>query len=235
VILVLAWQHRRHRAVRPLAVALLALLAFQALLGMWTVTLKLMPLVVMGHLLGGFGILSLLWLWHLRAPPLAATSHLRGMALASLLALLAQIALGGWTSANYAAIACPDLPTCQGAWWPTADFTRAFSLPEPVNASYEFGSHDFAARTAIHLSHRIGSLVVLGLVGLLAVFLMMRRGRWFQSGLLLGAALLLQFSLGLANVLLQFPLAVAVAHTAGAALLLLALLHVVRSTLPARA
>jgi cytochrome c oxidase assembly protein subunit 15 len=224
LVLFIAWRHRADRRTRLLSAALVGLLLLQALLGMWTVTLKLMPLAVMGHLLGGLFLLGLLWWWYLRRPPRPGA-----LGLVALLLLVLQIALGGWTSANYAGIACPDLPTCQRQWWPDADFRHAFTLPDAFNGSYQGGNHSGRARTAIHLSHRLGALAALVAVGLYAGSLLRRPGLPRRGGLVLLAALLLQWALGLTNVLLHLPLAVAVAHTAGAALLVLALLFAVRS------
>jgi cytochrome c oxidase assembly protein subunit 15 len=228
----LAWRDRRSPG-QPVALAVLlaVLILFQALLGMWTVTLKLKPLVVMAHLLGGFATLALLWWLVLSARPQAAlplvARGLRFWSLAALLVLLLQVALGGWTSANYAALACTDFPTCHGQWWPAADFREAFVLWRGVGPSYEYGVLDSAARTAVHLSHRLGALLVLLVVGGLALRLALdtlaalRPLGWVLLGLLL-----LQLGLGIGNVLLVLPLPVAVAHNGVAALLLLALVTI---------
>jgi len=198
---------------------LLALVLFQALLGMWTVTQQLKPMIVAAHLLGGMATLALLaWLLlreHAAKLPLtgAPIPLARGM----LLLVLLQIALGGWVSANYAALACPDFPTCQGAWWPQADFAAGFSLHHPL------GGLSGEALTAIHLLHRLGALLVLAGTFLLAT-------RLASTSLVAAVAPLViaisQFLLGMANVLLGLPLPVAVAHNAGAAALLLCLVWV---------
>ncbi len=135
-----------------------------------------------------------------------------------------QIALGGWTSTNYAALACgPDFPTCQGLWWPHTDFREAFVLWRSIGVNYEGGVLDGAARTAIQLSHRIGALIVFGhLCGVIA-----RAARWPQTRALafaIAAALLLQIALGVGNVLLTLPLPIAIAHNGVAVLLLFSLL-----------
>ncbi|MCK9529688.1 MAG: COX15/CtaA family protein [Gammaproteobacteria bacterium] len=230
-IAVLAWLAFRGGRGRRFAVALTVLVIFQALLGMWTVTLRLQPVIVMGHLLGGLALLSLLWLWRLSASRHVPNSPLRGAAAAAVLVVVSQIALGGWTSANYAAVACADFPTCQGQWWPDADFDEGFSLPAAVAGSWEGGGHTGAGRTAIHLAHRLGAVAAVLVVGLFATGLLRAGGPLRRAGLVLGIALLGQFFLGAANVLLSFPLSLAVAHTAGAALLLLAVLWSARSVL----
>lgn len=233
-ILALAVQalRRRREAGRPLGLplTLLALVIGQALFGMWTVTLRLWPQVVTGHLLGGMATLALLFLLALRlsrgvpAAP-AALPGLRLLAAFALALTLGQIALGGWVSSNYAALACPDLPTCHGQWWPEdADFANAFHLTQAIGPDYLGGQLDGAARTAIHLSHRLGALAVALTLALLA-WRLARAGLGRLAGLLL-AALALQLGLGLGNVLLHLPLAVAVAHNGGAALLLLSLVLV---------
>jgi heme a synthase len=257
---VLAWRER-HRPGQPVAVPilLLALIVFQSLLGMWTVTLQLKPVVVMAHLLGGFA--TLLLLWHLvlatrsgnRQPapepdsraPLRSTGtarkpscwwlpHVAGLAF---LVLMAQIALGGWTSANYAALACPDLPQCQGQWWPTTDFREAFMLWRGTGIDFEYGVLDTPARTAIHMSHRLGAITTLLLLGGLAAFILWRGERHVRvlAGVTL-AVLLVQAGLGISNVLFHLPLPVAVAHNLVAALLLLSvftLWRALRRTEPA--
>jgi len=230
-IVALAVSAFQRRSGRRFAAPLVLLLILQALLGMWTVTLRLQPAIVMGHLLGGLALLSLLWLWRLARDPALPHPTLRPFALIAVTAVGLQIALGGWTSANYAAIACPDFPTCQGAWWPEADFGEAFSLPAPIAASWEGGGHSGVGRTAIHLAHRLGALLAVCAAGIFAAGLVCAGGRLRRVGMVMGAALALQFSLGVGNVLLGVPLAVAVAHTAGAALLLLAVLWGAHSVL----
>lgn len=227
---VLAWRGPRGdaaatRANRLLAGVLLALILFQAALGMWTVTLKLKPIVVMGHLLGGFStFLMLLWLsWRTGRPrpqdERRALIPLRGLVLAGLIVLIFQVALGGWTSANYAALSCPDFPTCQGQAWPETNFRDAFVMWREIGVDYEGGVLDLPARTAIHLAHRIGALTTLIVLGLLAIRLL-RSQELRQDGGVLGALLAAQVALGIQNVVLFLPLANAVAHNGMAALLL---------------
>lgn len=211
LIAVLAWR-RLPPARRVLPVALLVLVSFQALLGMWTVTQQLKPMVVAAHLLGGMTTLALLvWLLLRERPIPVGVRAPVPLARVALLLVLAQIALGGWVSANHAAMICPDFPTCQGTWWPPADFAAGFGLTHPL------GGLDAEALTAIHLSHRIGAVLVLSF----ALWLVARLARLSAAA----AAWLLgivcgQFLLGVANVLLGLPLPVAVAHNAGAAALL---------------
>ena len=226
---VLAFRRRRepgHPFKLPLAIA--AVIVFQALLGMWTVTLLLKPVVVMAHLLGGFAVLSLTWLLLLRAggharPSVRAPRGLRLLAGVALAVVVAQVALGGWTSANYAAVACPDFPTCQTEMWPDMDFDEGFVVWRGLGTNYEGGVLDLDARTAIHMTHRIGAAVTFIFIGALALTLFFagRERLWRVLGAVTGVALLLQLTLGILTVVLGFPLAIAVAHNAGGALLLL--------------
>ena len=209
------------------AVAAFAVIVFQAMLGMWTVTWLLKPIVVMGHLLGGLLTFSLLGYVALRlAGTHAATPAQRGlrpMVVAALVLLSLQIALGGWTSANYAALACgADFPKCAGSWWPTTDFREGFVLWRGIGVNYEGGVLDAAARAAIQIAHRIGALVVFGHVLATAVLAWKRGLR--ALGALVAALLCTQVALGIGNVELLLPLPVATAHNAGAALLLLSLI-----------
>ncbi|HEY3730040.1 MAG TPA: COX15/CtaA family protein [Steroidobacteraceae bacterium] len=245
LIAALGARWRREQLVSmKLQLALPAVLVIQAALGMWTVTWQLRPLIVSLHLLFGFTTLSLLWwlvlrLYARQAPP---PDDLRGrrrlarqLALAGLIVLCLQIALGGWTSSNYAAIACPDFPTCQGSWWPQADFHSAYRLLGAAGINYDGGVLALAGRTAIHLSHRLGALAVT--LALLAAGLAARSIRGDRAaagaGLSVLALLALQLTIGISMVLLGFPLWLATAHNAGAALLLLATLGLNRSLRPA--
>jgi len=217
----ISWNNRDLSRVAALT---FAMIIFQALLGMWTVTWLLKPIVVMGHLLGGLTTLSLLlWMaWRMfpsRRWDVSAL-RLRGMIRVGVVLLAIQIALGGWTSANYAALSCgTDFPTCLGQWWPHTDFREAFVLWRGIGVDYEGGVLDGAARTAIQMSHRIMALLVFGHLLMLAFKL--RRvpglGRW---GIALALLLGMQVTLGISNVHFALPLFVAVAHNAGAALLL---------------
>lgn len=222
-----AWQ-ARHHAGQPLKLPLLilAVVVMQAAFGMWTVTLKLWPQVVVVHLLGGFTTLSLLFVLSLRlggvtSVPVLAAARLPRLALLGLLLVTVQIALGGWVSANYAAMACTDLPTCQGQWWPEADFANGFHLTQHIGPNYLGGRLDSEARTAIHLAHRGGALLVVLSLSILAWQL--RRAGLRGLAALLMLALGLQVCLGLGNVLFHLPLTLALAHNAGGAALMLSL------------
>jgi heme a synthase len=227
----IAW--RRERIV-PLAltIALAAIVIVQALFGMLTVTWRLKPLIVTLHLLFGLTTLSLLWwlvlglvrrpaggLGAVRAPSLART-----LALIGLLALALQITLGGWTSSNYAALACPDVPTCQGSWWPRADFAAAYTPSRDLGA-------DLYTLVAIQLSHRIGAMLAGGALLLAAIAALAQR-TWAPArawGLAVLGLVALQLTIGVTMVQHGFPLWLATAHNAGAALLLLATLALNRS------
>jgi cytochrome c oxidase assembly protein subunit 15 len=208
-----------------------AVIVFQALLGMWTVTWLLKPIVVMGHLLGGLLTFSLLaWTaWRATGVPirLAEAPQLRRWVVAGLVLLGVQVALGGWTSANYAALACGnDFPRCVGQWIPPHDFHQGFVLWRGIGVDYEGGVLDGAARIAIQLAHRLGAAAVFAFVLLFALKLVRTPGMlgWSIALLLLACA---QVALGIANVKLGLPLHVAVAHNAGAALLLFVLVGLV--------
>ena len=218
----------RGRETAPVKLPLLlaALVVVQAVFGMWTVTLKLWPQVVTTHLLGGFTTLGLLWLLQLRLRPAARLdTQLRPYALLALVVVVAQIALGGWTAANYAALACPDFPTCQGRWWPSMDAAAGFDLMQRVGPNYLGGLLDNGARVAIHVGHRVGAVCVLLAVGTLAIQLRRRSDEHRVAATLL-FLLVAQISLGIANVVLTLPLPVAVAHNATGALLLLGVITV---------
>ena len=231
----LAWRNRRRRQ-QPLLLPslLLVLVILQAALGMWTVTLLVKPAVVTAHLLGGFATLALLWLLllQLRGAPLSLPDvparRDRALMILALVALIAQITLGGWTSSNYAALSCSEFPTCYaGQWWPPTDFREAFVIWRGVGINYEYGVLESDARTAIHLTHRLGALATLIIAGLLALRLVSRHpGPLRTAGLFLLAVLLLQVGLGIANVVGRLSLPVAVAHNGVAALLLLTMVTI---------
>jgi heme a synthase len=205
---------------------LVALVVFQGLLGMWTVTLLLKPIVVVAHLLGGLTTLALLfWLSEVRTAPLVVGDKLRALGMASLAALVLQIALGGWTSANYAALACPDFPTCQTQWWPAiADFDEAFVLWRGIGIDYEGGVLDHPARVAVHFTHRLGALLATFAVGLFGALLFRRAGARLDGAAIL-VALACQLGLGIGIVQLGVPLWAAVAHNGVAAILLLTMIN----------
>ncbi len=206
---------------------LLVLVIIQAAFGMWTVTLKLWPQIVTAHLLGGFATLSLLWLlaqrlgpWRWQSPDIGKIRALKPLLGLALVLVIMQIALGGWTSSNYAALACTDFPTCHGLWWPEMDVARGFNFAQTIGPNYLGGLLEGEARTAIHMAHRLGALVVTLAVLLLVARLWRIRGARTMALTLLGV-LVLQVSLGITNVMAHLPLAVAVSHNAVGALLLL--------------
>ena len=259
LIVAMAFLSRRvSQAPRRLPWFLVGLVIFQGVLGMWTVTLQLKPLVVTAHLFGGLTTLSLL-AWMLLSttfrsrysapkvserdllvrrvePPFTyAGAHerdtrlpypaIRLLATLGLVLLIGQIFLGGWTSTNYAALACPDLPTCHGRWVPETDVKQAFTLWRGLGINYEYGVLDSRARVTIHYFHRIGAMVVTVVLLMLGMRLLNKGPSpfWNRYGMAVIAALGLQVSLGVLTVHLQLPLLLAAAHNAGAALLLLTL------------
>ncbi len=239
----LAWAvwNRKDRDQPLAAVALLFLVVcIQAALGAWTVTQQLKPLIVTAHLLGGLTTLGILW-WLSLTPEARELSEreaaLRKFALLGVAALLLQIALGGWTSSNYAAVACPDLPTCQGSWWPRMDFHDAFVLWRGLDIDYEGGVLANPARIAIQVTHRIGALVagsILVVLGYLTAATA-GSGRLRRVGRLLALAVLLQIGIGAAMVHFGLPLSLATLHNAGAALLVMSLVTLLRRLWPQRA
>jgi len=230
----LAWMNRRDPG-QPvkLPLTLLGVVIFQGLLGMWTVTLLLKPLIVMGHLIGGLTTLGLcfwLLLEHYRRP-LSVENRQRIIvrpALIALIVLICQIALGGWTSSNYAALACPDLPTCNGQWWPDqANFGEGFVLWRGLGIDYEFGILDTPSRIAIHYTHRLGAMVTFLLLGFVALKFAQRKTAppIRQAGQLAITALIAQVAIGIGVIWFGLPLTLATAHNGVAALLLLATLN----------
>ena len=231
-IAVVAWRARRDGYHSRLPYFLVALVIFQGLLGMWTVTLLVKPLIVLLHLFGGLATVSLLWWFWLStrsAERPGFPAVVRRLARIALVVLLLQIFLGGWTSTNYAALSCPDFPTCQTHWWPEMDFADAFTLWRGLGVDYEGGVLDNAARVAIHVSHRLGAMVAALVLGLFALFCV-RSGRanaeLARAGMAIGALLVLQLSLGIGNVVFHLPLWMATAHNGVAALLVLSLVFV---------
>jgi len=218
------------KTVPILSVSLVGLVIFQALLGMWTVTLQVKPAIVTLHLLFGMATVSLLWLTFLNSSGgfsnAGKPSGLKGLTKLALLVVIGQIALGGWTSTNYAALACTAFPGCYaGDAWPDMDFAEAFVLWRGLGINYEFGVLEPDARAAIHMTHRLGALFVLTVVGALGIQAL-KKAHAAQRTLAVSILILLavQLTLGIANVVLSLPLAIAVAHNGVAALLLLALI-----------
>ena len=237
ILALLAWTNRSApRQPLLLPSLLLILVAFQALLGMWTVTLLVKPAIVTAHLLGGFATFVLLGLLALKLRPdaplhtLDASPSLRRWIRFSVLILILQISLGGWTSTNYAALGCTEFPACYaGRWWPAMDFREAFVIWRGLGVNYEFGVLEPEARTAIHMSHRLGALLTVGVLGGLAWRLLRRKpGDTLRNlGYLLTLMLTVQVVLGISNVLGHLPISVAVAHNGGAAVLLMILVTLI--------
>ena len=241
LITAIALVYRRQRPVSPrYALVLLGTVVFQGALGALTVWWLVKPLVVVLHLIGGLSTVSLLfWLWlDMRrrtglvtpVPGATATPRLDGVRRAAVIATVVvgfQIVLGGWTSSNYAAISCPDFPTCQLQWWPDGmDYADAFVLWRGLDINYTGGVLEHPARVAIHFTHRLGAILAT-LAVLFAALLALRaapttqvrNGAWWAM-----AALGLQLAIGILMVLQAFPLVLATGHNAGAALLLLGML-----------
>lgn len=222
---------------------LMALVVFQGLLGMWTVTIKLHPTIVMSHLMGGMTTLSILWWLSLRSGQLFKFGHvdsiylnsLKKPALIGLIIVVLQVMLGGWTSSNYAALHCTEFPACIGGeYLPAMNFSEGFTLSHEMGKNYEFGVMSNEARVAIHTTHRIGAVITaLFVIWLgLKILLTPAYSPLRNMGIALLAIVVLQFILGVSNVLLSLPLLVAVAHNGGGALLILTLVtlnHLVRS------
>lgn len=242
ILAVLAWRSKRisNQQVK-LPIFLVALVIFQGLLGMWTVTIKLNPTIVMMHLIGGMTTLSLLWWMSLRQskmflPHSSYPTQLKpfaGLAVIGLIIVIFQIMLGGWTSSNYAALVCADFPTCQGSLIPPTDFGEAFNLWRGTEINFEGGVLDNTARTTIHFVHRVGALITFLFIGWLSLKLMFGTdvNKLQSLGRLLLFVLIAQVSLGIINVVYSLPLFIAVAHNGVGALLLLTMVtlnHTVR-------
>lgn len=243
-----AW--RRRNTPRGLPALLLGTVVFQAVLGMWTVTMALMPVVVMGHLLGGFTTVALLFLLALRVRRREArivsqiyrpsSSHsLTGASLLAAVALavtVGQVALGGWTAANYAAAVCTQLPICEVDWQQHFELS-AFNPIQPEHDSYQYGVLNFPQRVSIHVAHRLGAAIT-------TLVLLVLIWRLWQSALLrrlavaVGGVLLIQLSLGITNIVASLPLMVAVGHNLVGAVLLLTLVatnyHIYSCRVPLR-
>ena len=239
IMALLSWLKLSLNGMRTFTSALLVLVIFQGMLGMWTVTLLLKPVIVMSHLIGGLTILCLLTWLVLRQQSqqgvFVSVGHkqLFPLSVTAIIVLALQISLGGWTSSNYAALACPDFPTCQGVWWPNMDFNEGFILWRGLGVDYEGGVLHGAARTAIHMAHRIGALITFFTLFYVAIQAI-RSGltQLKVTGIFTLILFLLQVSLGIANVKFSLPLPVAVAHNGVAALLLLSLVAMLHHSLP---
>tara|TARA_R110000868_G_scaffold69261_1_gene204183 strand:- start:59195 stop:60139 length:945 start_codon:yes stop_codon:yes gene_type:complete len=219
--------YRKIRVHPVLLVAMMVVVVCQALLGMWTVTLKLMPIIVMGHLIGGFTTLSLLWWTTLKSnnyfanlQPEPMLTRIRPWAIAAIVIVVLQIALGGWTSSNYAALSCQGLPFCHANASMHWAFGNAFQLWTP------FDHLSAAAKATIQMCHRMGAIVVAVYVGWLAIRVMtLASSKALRNvGIAMLVLLFAQIILGLLNIILSLPLPIAVLHNGFAAVLLLSVL-----------
>jgi cytochrome c oxidase assembly protein subunit 15 len=223
-LFILGWKNKSSIRTSPwVTTGLAGLIVFQALLGMWTVTLLLKPVVVSAHLLGGMSTLAILvWIahrhWGTQIGRHLIPASYYWLIRVALLVLFAQIFLGGWTSTNYAALACTDFPTCHGQWLPAMDFKDAFHLHRELGESADGGNLTLASLTAIQWTHRIGAVITLIYLGFMAVN-GLKYGQLKTLSIALLCVLLAQISLGIANLLLHLPLVLAVGHNFGAALL----------------
>ncbi len=225
LITVLAWRYRRALAHGPaLATTLLAMVCLQGAFGAWTVTHKLMPLVVSTHLVLGIALLALMtWLAAREKshdPVPASAGHGRAWMILGLAVLFLQIALGGWVSTNYAALACMDFPTCHGQWLPHMDFSEGFALLRGLGKLSSGAIISQDALTAIHWTHRNFAMVVIALLGAIGWHWRHTPGLAGPARLLL-ALLALQLATGLTTIFFQWPLLIAVMHNGGAAGLVL--------------
>jgi cytochrome c oxidase assembly protein subunit 15 len=221
VLFALALAAWRTRQSPWLATAIAALVVFQATLGKWTVTMLLKPAIVVAHLAGGMALLALLvWFSLERFGYRPEMRGLRAPAAAALAVLSLQILLGGWVSANYAALACPDLPLCLGQAVPPMDFGNAFHVLRELGRTDGGELLPQAALVAIHWSHRVFALLVVVVI----VWVALRTFKFSKPlAIAIAVLVLLQFALGIANVVFDLPLALAAAHNAGAAALLASL------------
>lgn len=222
-----AFKYQLPKKIKAITSFLLFFICCQGLFGYLTVSLKLLPIIVTGHLFGGFITLSLFFYLFLNTTNGIKNhniGHLKVLGGIALFALIVQIFLGVWTSTNYASLACADFPTCQGKFIPEMDFREGFNLAQEVGPNYLYGLLDNEARVSIHYSHRISAIV------LTIIFLILISRLWFSSAAplasTLGVILITQISLGIMNVVYVLPLYIAIAHNLVAALLLLATLMV---------
>lgn len=232
VIACLSIKNRSQGTPCRLPLLILFIVIFQAALGMWTVTMKLMPIVVMGHLLGGFTTLCLLFLLYLRLKPLRinqgdySVKKYGRFALIGIVLLTGQIALGGWTSSNYAALSCVELPICQAGWQDQMNFENSFDLIPPERESYEFGHLSHDERVTIHVVHRLGAICITMYLAwlLLMIYTKAQTSTFKTSAVIVALALVTQVSLGISNIVFSLPLVIAVGHNLVAACLMLTLI-----------
>ena len=224
VLTYLSFKQNENKKIRYWAVGLLIFICCQGLFGYLTVSLKLLPIIVTGHLFGGFTTLTLFFFIYLMAGNFELLNkmkipELKFIAGLAFFVLIIQIFLGVWTSTNYASLACADFPTCQGTYLPEMDFKNGFNLNQEVGPNYLYGLLDNPSRVAVHYSHRVSAIFVT------IVFLILMSKLWFSNAAplasTLGILLITQISLGIINVVYVLPLYVAIAHNLIAATLLL--------------
>ncbi|MEO6015767.1 MAG: COX15/CtaA family protein [Polaromonas sp.] len=236
-----SWLERSRVQISPWWPTLTLLwVCLQGAFGALTVTMKLFPVIVTLHLLGGMVLLALLKVQSVRyaqaqgeqtSVPLKGTTHVLVLVAVALLWL--QIALGGWVSTNYAVLACTDFPACQNSLWPAMNFSEGFTFWRALGAGADGGNISFQALTAIHYVHRLSAYLVFAVLLALSWRLYLLSAMRVQAKWLAGLALL-QLATGLGNVLLGWPLAAAVMHTGGAAALVIVLTGIVAGTRNAR-
>ena len=211
------------------SIYIILLLITQGLFGMWTVTWKLHPLAVMPHLIGGISISSLIcWNYYKNHKrKLYIPTKLKYLIQISLVIIFMQTILGGWTSSNYAALICPDFPTCQGSWLPKMNFNEGFQIP-PIGPNYEGGLFSLPARTAIHFSHRVGALISCLLICYTLYYSETNKKLSCPTTIsnvrIIFFLTVIQAGLGIANVVLALPLTIAVGHNIVALLIILTLI-----------
>jgi cytochrome c oxidase assembly protein subunit 15 len=226
ILMLAAAAFARERRAQVLAGVTLAWVIAQGLFGMLTVTWKLYPAIVTGHLLGGMGLLALLALQAPRPGPAGEASRMLGprdrwaLWLAAF-ALLLQIALGGWVSTNYAVLACTGFPQCNGQWWPAMNWSEGFTFLRELGRNADGEPIAMTALVAIQWSHRLFAIVVVAAMGWLVARLWQRGQAARRRAVIIGGLVLLQLATGLSNVVLGWPLVAALAHTAGAAALVI--------------
>lgn len=223
---------------------ILFLVVWQSLFGMWAVTLKLWPQIVALHLFAGMVTCSLLWLltlrlsgreWRLSPQAIDRLGSVKSWLVVVITVTLLQIFLGGWTSANYAAFACIEFPTCQGKWWPEMDFKNGFNLAQTIGPNYLGGKLESEARVAIHVMHRLGGLIVgLLMLGFAVRLLTIKSTQFRCMALIVLAALTVQIVLGVSNIFLMSPVLIALMHHLASVLLLLVLVTLAARTWTAR-
>jgi heme a synthase len=227
----------RSRGNIILALSLVLLLIYQISLGRWTVTLKLLPIIVTQHLLGGFLILSILWLVYLNNKiSTESRTFARGgnafntiliLAFFGLLFLLLQIFLGAWVSTNYASLSCSGFPFCMNQGTVTPQIKEAFNVFSPLGVNYEGGVLSQSVRQTIHMFHRAGALILtLYLLFFTAIAMqkLLKMPELLRLLFVILGLLSVQISLGIINVFFKLPVLSAVSHTLVAVLLLLTLI-----------